>query len=330
MTSTASSGLVLSTRTFGWGMLALLGTFLLNNYLTVALDWPGIASLFDAQAAASTVWVQIGIYAAGLGAAFAWILASRATTLRADSLRISNFNAYLVRGAFWAVFLVGLADMGISFLRVEGFLDAVLGADLSTQLGRPNYRGTAVHIPLMIAGFVLALFTRGLGFTWLALLIVIAELAIVITRFVFSYEQAFMGDLVRFWYAALFLFASAHTLLADTHVRVDVFYTSFSIPKKGLVNALGSIFLGMSVSWVILIVGMGSKAAIINSPLLNFEVSQSGFGMYTKYLMAGFLGVFAITMLVEFVSAMMSAVADYRGEQRQDEAIPDATAVPLH
>lgn len=102
MTSTASSGLVLSTRTFGWGMLALLGTFLLNNYLTVALDWPGIASLFDAQAAASTVWVQIGIYAAGLGAAFAWILASRATTLRADSLRISNFNAYLVRGAFWA------------------------------------------------------------------------------------------------------------------------------------------------------------------------------------------------------------------------------------
>jgi len=61
---------------------------------------------------------------------------------------------------------------------------------------------------------VIGLFTRTLGFQWLALLIVIAELAIVFTRFIFSYEQAFMGDLVRFWYAALFLFASAHTLLA--------------------------------------------------------------------------------------------------------------------
>ena len=31
-----------------------------------------------------------------------------------------------------------------------------------------------------------------------------------------------MGDLVRFWYAALF-FASAYTLKEDGHVRVDVF-----------------------------------------------------------------------------------------------------------
>jgi len=38
---------------------------------------------------------------------------------------------------------------------------------------------------------------------------------IVISRFIFSYEQAFMADLVRFWYGALFLFASAYTLLED-------------------------------------------------------------------------------------------------------------------
>ena len=70
----------------------------------------------------------------------------------------------------------------------------------------------------------MSLRAKTLGFPWLALLIVVAELAIVITRFVFSYEQAFMGDLVRFWYAALFLFASAYTLYEEGHVRVDVFY----------------------------------------------------------------------------------------------------------
>ena len=210
--------------------------------------------------------------------------------------------------------LVGVVDMAISFLRVEGFLAGVVGDDFAIQLGRSMYRGPNIHMPLLVAGFVIAFSSRGLGFTWLTLMIVVAELTIVITRFVFSYEQAFMGDLVRFWYAALFLFASAYTLLVDGHVRVDVFYTNFSTRKKGIVNAIGSVVLGMSLCWAILIVGMASPAAIINSPLMNFEVSQSGFGMYTKYWMAGFLAVFAITMHIQFVSFLMEASADFRGD----------------
>ena len=50
-------------------------------------------------------------------------------------------------------------------------------------------------------------------------MVVLAEFAIVVSRFVFSYEQAYMGDLVRFWYAALFLFASAYALSHEGHVR---------------------------------------------------------------------------------------------------------------
>ena len=116
-----------------------------------------------------------------------------------------------------------------------------------------------------------------------------------------------MGDLVRFWYAALFLFASAYTLLEEGHVRVDVFYASLARTTKGAVNTYGSIILGMSLCWTILIIGFKGKASIIYGPLANFEVSQSGFGMYTKYLMAGFLAVFAITMLIQFVSQMFES-----------------------
>ena len=88
-------------------------------------------------------------------------------------------------------------------------------------------------MPLIALGFLTSFFTRTLGFTWLALLIVAAELGIVISRFIFSYEQAFMGDLVRFWYAALFLFASAYTLLDEGHVRVDVFYAGLPQADEG-------------------------------------------------------------------------------------------------
>jgi TRAP-type mannitol/chloroaromatic compound transport system permease small subunit len=315
------AGLVLATRSFGWTMLALLVAFLVSNQLMLMKDWPGLVA-FRSDDVPGLAWVHLALYLVGIGIAVVFALKTQSRTLRVDAALISRVSAYLIRGAFWAVFLIGLVDMAISFLRVESLLEGVVGQEMASSLGRSTYRGANVHMPLLALGFVIALFSRGLGFIWLALLIVAAELAIVFTRFVFSYEQAFMGDLVRFWYAALFLFASAYTLVEETHVRVDVFYATFSNRLKGLVNAIGSVFLGMTLCWVILIVGMDSKAAIINSPLINYEVSQSGFGMYTKYLMAGFLGVFAITMLVEFVAYMMSAVANFRGEPGGREIAP--------
>jgi TRAP-type mannitol/chloroaromatic compound transport system permease small subunit len=224
------------------------------------------------------------------------------------------------------VLLIGLFDMLVSFLRVEGLLSSVVGSELTKQLARPQFRGAYLHVPLIGLGLVVAVFTRTLGFIWLSLLIVVAELAIVITRFVFSYEQAFMGDLVRFWYGALFLFASAYTLLQEGHVRVDVFYTNFTAKKKGLINAYGSILLGLSFGWTILLVGMNGKSAMINMPIVNFEVSQSGYGLYVKYLMASFLAVFAITMIIQFVSYFFAAVADYREEPGKQ--LPDVP--PTH
>jgi TRAP-type mannitol/chloroaromatic compound transport system permease small subunit len=167
---------------------------------------------------------------------------------------------------------------------------------------------------MVILGLAIAIYHRGLGFPWLALLVVAAELLIVLTRFIFSYEQAFMSDLVRFWYASLFLFASAYTLLEEGHVRVDVLYSGFREKTKGLVNAVGSVVLGISLCSVIIFYGMEGKSTIINGPLLIFETTQTGFGMYVKYWMAGFLGIFAVTMLIQFAGYFLEGVADYRGD----------------
>ena len=311
-------------RVFSWSMIAVLAVFLASNYLVTTRDWPSIANIFLQESAGSLAWIQLAAYLAGFAAAAIYVLSSRAQTLRADSALISDANIFLIRAFFWAVLLIGLVDMMVSFLRVEGLLVGVVGEEMTKKLGRPQFRGTYLHMPLIGAGLVIAAFTRTLGFIWLTLLIVVAELAIVITRFVFSYEQAFMGDLVRFWYGALFLFASAYTLLEEGHVRVDVFYTNFTAKKKGLVNVFGSILLGLTFSWTIILIGMGSKSAMINMPIAKFEVSQSGYGLYVKYLLAAFLAVFAITMAIQFVSYFLAAVADYRGEpgKRQPAAAP--------
>lgn len=310
-------------RLFAWLMLALTLAFVINNLLTFGLGFPGAQSAFEGGGILA--WLQALLYPASLLTAYFILQKRRSKTLREDSVVISNLNEVFIRCAFWVVLIVGVGDMLISFLRVEGLLPLIVGEDLTRELGKSRFRGVYVHLPLMAIAILIGLRTKILGFPWLALLIVAAELMIVIARFVFSYEQAFMADLVRFWYGALFLFASAYTLLEEGHVRVDVFYAGFKDKTKGLVNALGSIFLGMTLCWTILIIGMGNKSSAINAPMISFEVTQSGFGMYVKYMMAGFLGVFAISMMIQFISYFLEAVADYRGDPgKRQVAAPGA------
>ena len=55
--------------------------------------------------------------------------------------------------------------------------------------------------------------------------------------------------------------------------------------------------------------GMWEGSSVINGPLLNFEVTQSGYGMYVKYLLAGFLLIYALSMMVQFASYILSSAA---------------------
>ena len=294
---------VTAIRTLAMSIVAVMLAFLINNYLNFGQQWPGLPTLFAhygwfgleaprqplTPAQVAQGWLQLLSYLAAGGLSALYVRLTPTRSLRDDS----------------------------------DLLAPLLGEGLTEALGRPHFRGIYVHYPLLLLGFVIALFNRSLGFIWLTLLVVLAEFAIVISRFVFSYEQPFMGDLVRFWYAALFLFTSAYTLVHDGHVRVDVLYSRFRKPTRAWVNAVGTLLLGLPLAWIILVTGMWDKTSSINSPLFSFEVSQSGYGLYVKYLMVGFLAVYAVSMIVQFCSYLLSHVADLRrepGDQSAEES----------
>ncbi|MBC8441545.1 MAG: TRAP transporter small permease subunit [Deltaproteobacteria bacterium] len=309
--------------------------FLINNYLNIWQQWPGLPSFFANQGwfgleplriplADDQIikgWLQIISYLGVVVIVGLYVLRTHNRFLRLDADLLSRFSAYIIRAAFWIVLIIGIVDIIISFLRVENFMPVLIGDNLTDAIGRPNFRAVYVHFPLILLSLVIAFFNKSLGFTWLAFLVVLAEFQIVISRFVFSYEQPFMGDLVRFWYAALFLFASAYTLVHDGHVRVDVLYSRFNKRSKAWTNAIGTLLLGLPIGWVILYVGMADKTSSINSPLYSFEISQSGYGLYVKYLMVGFLAVYAMSMIVQFASYLLEKVADLRQEPGGDQLI---------
>jgi len=294
-------------RAISWFLLALLTAFLTNNILELAFDVTTELRFNNP--------VPVLVYIISIVVAILYTFRTPRRSLRADGEAVHKFNVYLIRSVFWGVFLVGVADVAVAFMRVENLADGFFWEGAGRDFNKPFFVGMYIHIPLLVLGFFLGAVTRTLGFIWLAILIVIAELLIVVSRFVFSYEQAFMGDLVRFWYAALFLLSSAYTLYDEGHVRVDIVFAGMRERSKGITNFVGTLLLGLTTCWVILLVGMNGKQSIINSPIMNFEISQTAsIGMFVKYQMAGFLGVFAITMYIQFVSYLMSAWADIKGE----------------
>lgn len=293
--------------------------FIINNFLIHLLGWQGafvtlsamgLISGDEADSVTFTGLLQLIGFIAALALPIYMTMKARKgdflSYLSFHEARFSTYASFIISFAFWGVMLVGVVDAFISFLRIEGMLPAVFGEQMASDLGRSVWRGSYIHMPLLAAAALIATRKRGISFIWLATLIVVAELLIVVARFIFSYEQAFMGDLVRFWYAALFLFASAYTLVHDGHVRVDVLYASFHEKVKAKVNIWGALILGSPLCWIVLTRGLWNDTSPFNLALLNFEVTQQGFGMYVKYIMSGFLVVFAVSMLFQFSSFLVA------------------------
>jgi TRAP-type mannitol/chloroaromatic compound transport system permease small subunit len=309
-------------RIFSFSILAITFVFLINNVLTVWFDWPGIKQLFSQyglfgfkklskpleESVLTFAFIQLFFYLISVLLVIFYVFKSTNRTLESDAEILTKFTAYIIRSSFWAVLIVGIADLLVSFMVVEKLVEPILGETLKVKLVIPNFRITFVHFPLILISFVVGYFTRTIGFIWLAVLVVGSEFSIVLSRFIFEYEQAFQGDLVRFWYSALYLFASAYALMHEGHVRVDVLYTGFSERKKAWTNSLGSLVLGIPLCLIVIFLGMVNKASIINGPVISFEITQQGSnGLYLLYLMAIYLAVFAVTMLTQFTSYFMSS-----------------------
>ena len=103
---------------------------------------------------------------------------------------------------------------------------------------------------------------------------------IVVLRYLFNIGFIWMQELVRFFYAAVFLICAAYTLAEDAHVRVDIFYSKLSIKKKNIVNLIGSITFLMPVCFITFYY---SYSYVLNS-WVQFEGSLEERGLHAVLL----------------------------------------------
>ncbi len=96
----------------------------------------------------------------------------------------------------------------------------------------------------------------GESVSWLNLSLVLLICLDVVQRYAFNTTYNWVLDAEWHLFGLVFLLGSAYTLSEDKHVRVDVFYQSFSPRRKAWVNLLGTsllllpwCFVGISTCW---------------------------------------------------------------------------------
>ena len=161
-------------------------------------------------------------------------------------------------------------------------------------------------IPTFINNFNLKI---GELFSWLLLCMVSLTCLIVILRYLFNIGFIWMQELVRFFYAAVFMLCAAYTLVENAHVRVDIFYSKMSEKNKNLVNILGSIFFLIPVCFITFFY---SFSYVINS-WMQLEGSLEERGLHAVFIMKTFIWLFSFMLFAQALSIIFSNINKIRG-----------------
>ncbi|MCF6254065.1 MAG: TRAP transporter small permease subunit [Thiomicrorhabdus sp.] len=133
---------------------------------------------------------------------------------------------------------------------------------------------------------------------WASLLLVGITALVVILRYGFETGSIALQESIMYAHAFLFMLGMAYTYQQDKHVRVDVFYTHYSIKKRAWVNLLGTVLMTLPVMIFIFWVSWDYVAI---SWKIGETSSESG-GIAYIYLLKSLILVMAVLVTSQALS----------------------------
>lgn len=134
-------------------------------------------------------------------------------------------------------------------------------------------------------------------------------------RYMFSSGSVALQELEWHLFDVVVLFGIAYTLRENAHVRVDIFYASYSKKKKTIINIISSLFFVLPFSCMIVYIGIDFVA-------LSFaqnEASSNPGGLEYRFLVKSLLPIsFAFLALVAINEAYKD-IQSLRDATKSDE-----------
>ena len=104
-------------------------------------------------------------------------------------------------------------------------------------------------------------------------------------RYLFSTGSIALQELEWHLFDVVILFGIAYTLRENAHVRVDIFYASYSPKLKAFVNFISSLFFILPFSLLIIYIGIG----FVEMSFVQNEASSNPGGLEYRYLVKALL-----------------------------------------
>ena len=141
----------------------------------------------------------------------------------------------------------------------------------------------------------------GRFFSLLLPIIIVLNVLIVLSRYVFGVGLVAFQELVLYLHAIIFLGCAGWVLLKDEHVRVDIFYRDQSNKKKNLVNFIGSVFFLLPSVFVI---GWYSIDFILMSWSIGESSTEPG-GLPYVYIQKSFILLFPVLLFLASIKLLI-------------------------
>lgn len=104
-------------------------------------------------------------------------------------------------------------------------------------------------------------------------------------RYLFSGGSIALQELEWHLFDIVILFGISYTLKENSHVRVDIFYASYSEKTKALINVISSLFFILPFSFLIIYIGV----EFVELSFSQNEASSNPGGLEYRYLVKALL-----------------------------------------
>ncbi|MDA9034957.1 TRAP transporter small permease subunit, partial [Hyphomicrobiales bacterium] len=151
----------------------------------------------------------------------------------------------------------------------------------------------------------------GKNISWFIILMVIVQLAIVMSRYIYGIGFLKLQELLIYLHGSLFTLAAGYTLLKDEHVRVDLIYREASQKYKSLINIFGSLVFLIPFC----LLTFSTSLPYVRRSWKILEGSPETSGLNAVFILKTVLIIFPILLLLQSFSIIIrSSVSLIRKE----------------
>jgi TRAP-type mannitol/chloroaromatic compound transport system permease small subunit len=127
-------------------------------------------------------------------------------------------------------------------------------------------------------------------------------------RYLFSTGSIALQELEWHLFDLIILFGIAYTLRENSHVRVDIFYATYSEKTKALIDAIASIFFILPLSLLIIYIGV----EFVSQSYMQHEASSNPGGLEYRFLVKSLMPLSFLFLLLQAIKDVVVNFSKWR------------------